>query len=84
MDEKLKEKVKDVVADIFSVSIEEVKDEATLVSLGMDSLDHLELVVELEEAFEIEIDDPSAALLETVTDVLQCVEEKLAMKRGNR
>jgi acyl carrier protein len=81
-DERLVEKVKDIIADIFSVLPEDLKEESTIESFGGDSCDDIELVVELEEAFGIEIEDAIAKDFKTVADVVRCVEEKISAKRG--
>ncbi len=44
--------------------------------------DDIELVVELEEAFGVEIEDAIAKDFKTVADVVRCVEEKISAKRG--
>ena len=79
-DERLVEKVKEVIADIFSVLPEDIKEESTIESFGGDSCDDIELVVELEEVFGIEIEDAAAKDFKTVADVVQCVERKFAQK----
>lgn len=42
--------------------------------LGMDSLDHVELVMFIEEEFEIEIDDEKADSIKTVADIIKLVD----------
>jgi acyl carrier protein len=61
------EKVKSVVVEQLSVSPSEVTKEASFVDdLGADSLDTVELVMALEEAFDTEIPDEDAEKLTTV------------------
>ena len=61
------EKVKNVVVEQLSVSPSEVTKEASFVDdLGADSLDTVELVMALEEAFDTEIPDEDAEKLNTV------------------
>ena len=61
------EKVKTVVVEQLSVSPSEVTKEASFVDdLGADSLDTVELVMALEEAFDTEIPDEDAEKLSTV------------------
>ena len=48
--------------------------------LGADSLDVVELVMAFEEAFKIEIDDESAAKIETVEDAIDFIEKEKATK----
>jgi len=69
--------IKEVVVEQLSVSIDEVKDDAKFVEdLGADSLDVVELVMALEEKFDIEIPDEEAEKIATVADVVAYVESK--------
>ena len=55
------EKVKKIIVDQLGVSAEEVKPEASFVEdLGADSLDLTELIMAMEEEFDIEIADDDA------------------------
>ena len=66
-EEEVFEKVKGVVVEQLSVSPSEVTKEASFVDdLGADSLDTVELVMALEEAFDTEIPDEDAEKLSTV------------------
>ena len=61
------EQVKNIVAEQLGVKEEEVKKESSFVDdLGADSLDTVELVMALEEEFEIEIPDEEAEKITTV------------------
>jgi acyl carrier protein len=69
--------IKEVVVEQLSVSADEVKDDAKFVEdLGADSLDVVELVMALEEKFDIEIPDDEAEKIQTVADVVAYVESK--------
>ena len=69
--------VKEVVVEQLNVSPDEVKEESKFVEdLGADSLDVVELVMALEEKFDIEIPDDEAEKIQTVQDVLSYVEGK--------
>jgi len=69
--------IKEVVVEQLSVSADEVKDDAKFVEdLGADSLDVVELVMALEEKFDIEIPDDEAEKIATVADVVAYVENK--------
>lgn len=70
-------KVQKIVAEQLSVDLEEVKPEASFANdLGADSLDTVELVMALEEEFEIEIPDEAAEGITTVQDAVNFIEEK--------
>ncbi len=69
--------IKEVVVEQLSVNPDEVKEESKFVEdLGADSLDVVELVMALEEKFDIEIPDDEAEKIQTVQDVLSYVESK--------
>ncbi len=67
--------VKEVVVEQLSVSPDEVKEDSRFVEdLGADSLDVVELVMALEEKFDIEIPDDEAEKIQTVKDVIDYIE----------
>ncbi len=68
-------KVQKIIMDQLGVSAEEVKPDASFVEdLGADSLDLTELIMAMEEEFEIEIDDDEAQKLLKVKDAVAYVE----------
>ena len=67
--------VKEVVVEQLNVNPDEVKEESKFVEdLGADSLDVVELVMALEEKFDIEIPDEDAEKIATVTDAMKFIE----------
>ncbi len=71
------QKVKTIIAEQLGVKIEEVTDAASFVDdLGADSLDTVELVMALEEEFNIEIPDEDAEKMTSVGEAVRYVEEK--------
>ena len=72
----LLEDIKEVVVEQLSVNPDEVKEDAKFVEdLGADSLDVVELVMALEEKFDIEIPDEQAEGIATVADAIKFIEE---------
>ncbi|MDX1810044.1 MAG: acyl carrier protein [Sulfurospirillaceae bacterium] len=70
------EEVKEVVVEQLNVNPDEVKEESKFVEdLGADSLDVVELVMALEEKFDIEIPDTDAEKIVTVSDAVKYIEE---------
>ena len=66
----VQEKVKAIIVEQLGVDPEKVKLEAKFIEdLGADSLDIVELVMAMEEEFDIEIPDEDAEKLKTVNDV---------------
>ncbi len=64
--EEILEKVIDIIVDKLGVEKTEVTEDSTFKDLGADSLDIVELIMSFEEAFNIEIDDEKAEIIETV------------------
>ena len=71
------EDIKKVLIDAINVDEEEIKPEPKLNDdLGIDSLAAVELALELENEFDIRIEDEELAKLETVQDVIDIIEAK--------
>jgi len=76
-EQELLEKVTKVVIEKLGVKEEQVKADASFVDdLGADSLDRVELVMALEDEFDIEIPDEDAEKLNKVSDALNYVKSK--------
>ena len=70
----IEDKIKKIVAEKLSVDLDEVVPDASFIDdLGADSLDLVELIMSMEEEFDIEISDEQAEKLLTVKDVLDYV-----------
>jgi acyl carrier protein len=79
MSEEVFEKVKKIVAEQLGVDEADVKPEASFANdLGADSLDTVELVMALEEEFDIEIPDEAAESIGTVQAAVDFIKEKTA------
>ena len=71
----IEERVKKIIVEQLGVKEEDVKPEASFVEdLGADSLDTVELVMALEEEFDIEIPDEEAEKITTVQSVIDYVQ----------
>ena len=72
-------KVKKVVAEQLSVREEEINPESSFTNdLGADSLDLVELVMALEEDFDIEIPDEAAEKILTIQNAVDYISNKIA------
>lgn len=71
------EKIGKIIVDQLSVAAEDVKDEASFIEdLGADSLDIVELIMALEEEYDIEISDEDAEKIQTVGDAVSYISER--------
>jgi acyl carrier protein len=70
-------KMKQIVAEKLGVSEDKVTPQASFVDdLGADSLDQVELIMALEDEFDLEIPDEDAEKLKTVKDALDYIDSK--------
>ena len=80
------EKLQEIIADVLNVSTEDITMETTFVDdLGADSLDIFQIIMGIEEEFDIEIDNDEAEKITTVGDAVEqirkAVEEVEQMKK---
>jgi len=74
-------KLKELVIDRLNVEEEQIKPEASFIEdLGADSLDIVELIMGIEEEFDVEIPDEDAEKLTNVGDALAYVKGKLGVE----
>ncbi|UNC92754.1 acyl carrier protein [Candidatus Contubernalis alkaliaceticus] len=71
------EKVKGMIVEQLGVDEEEVKKETAFKDLNADSLDIVELVMAMEEEFDLEISDEQVEKIKTVGDVTEYLEANL-------
>ncbi|EFQ23661.1 acyl carrier protein [Aminomonas paucivorans] len=79
--EEVMSRLKEIVVDRLNVEEEQIKPEASFVEdLGADSLDIVELIMGIEEEFDIEIPDEDAEKLTSVGDAINYVKNKLGIE----
>lgn len=72
------EKIKKVIAEVLRVDENEITMDSTFVDdLGADSLDIFQIIMGLEEEFDIEINQEAAAGIVTVSDVVEQIQQVL-------
>ena len=66
------EKLKEIIADVLNVNADEITMETTFVDdLGADSLDIFQIIMGIEETYDIEIDNEEAEKIVTVGDAVE-------------
>jgi acyl carrier protein len=74
----VEQKVKEIIVEQLGVEESQVTNEAKFVDdLGADSLDTVELVMALEEAFDLEIPDEDAEKIASVGDAINYIDSKV-------
>jgi len=74
----LEERVSQIIVEQLGIAAEEIKPEASFIDdLGADSLDIVELVMAMEEEFEIEISDDDAEKIQTIGDAFGYVKQRV-------
>ncbi|RMG10419.1 MAG: acyl carrier protein [Planctomycetota bacterium] len=74
--------VDEILRDEFEVEAEQLKPEAPLAELGLDSLDGVDLVVAIEKAFSLRIPEAEARSIRTLEDIYERVERRLEELEG--
>ena len=70
------EKLQKIIAEVLNLSEEEIRPDSTFVEdLGADSLDIVELIMGIEEEFDIEIDNEEAEKITTVQDAVDQIKK---------
>ena len=79
MSDKLELRIRRIIADQLGIDRSEIRPEASILDdLGADSLDVVELVMALEEAFDIEVPDDHVEAMRTIGDVERYVQAQVA------
>ena len=69
------EKLQGIMEENLSIERDEIKLDSTFQSLGIDSLDTFQLIIEIEEAFDIQVEE--AEKIKTVEEAVKYVESKI-------
>ncbi len=77
------EQVKQIIAEQLMVELDEVTDDASFIEdLGADSLDTVEMIMEIEDEFGIEIPDEDAEKIQTVGKAIEYVKRKVEAQQA--
>lgn len=77
MSANVEETIKNLLADKFEIPEESITKDATFESLDLDSLDIVELSMNIEDELQVHISEDEAAQLSTVGDVIELLEGKV-------
>ena len=72
------EKLQAIIADVLNVSPETITPDTFVDDLGADSLDIFQIIMGIEEDFDIEIDNEEAEKITTVQDAVDQIQKKKA------
>lgn len=83
MNPEIAERTRIVIAKHLRVPVEQVPLDATFEQLGMDSLDSVNLLFEIEDEFDISIEDRDAKSITSVQQMIEGIETLLERKQAN-
>lgn len=78
----ISKKLNAIIIDKLGIDEKDIKSESTFSDLSADSLDTVELIMEIEKEFDIKIPDEETESLKTVQDTLTLIENKLKTKNN--
>ena len=70
----MEEKIKRIISDYLIIDSSEISSDQTFANLGLDSLDMVEIFLEIEDEFDIEIGDDDADKIRTISSLVQYLE----------
>jgi len=82
MDQELANKVIGIVADVKRVAPESIRTDSKFEELGIDSLDKINILFELESAFDVDVPDEQARSITSVGEMIAQLEEHLRQRRA--
>ena len=69
------EKVVSIVADVLKIEKNTIKPESSFENLGADSLDRLEIIMKIEEAFGVDISDEQEAKITSISEAIDAIHD---------
>jgi acyl carrier protein len=83
MSESIQDRVLRVIATTRRVPLETVRPDSTFEELGIDSLDRINILFELESEFDVEIDDEQAKQVTTLQQMIEGITQLVNAKDAN-
>lgn len=81
MDQRQRASLISMIADRFNVPVSAITGKTNFAQdLNLDSIDSLELIMALEDTYDITVTDADAAKLQTVSDVIKLIDKKKSAK----
>lgn len=72
------EKLKTIIGEVMNIPTETIEPQTTFVDdLGADSLDIFQIIMTIEEVYDVEIDDQTAEQIHTVSDAVSAIRRKM-------
>lgn len=82
MSESIQDRVLKIIANTRRIPLESVRPDSSFEELGIDSLDRLNILFDLESEFDIEIDDEQAKKVQNIPEMIAGIEHLVAAKSG--
>ena len=80
MSDSIQERVLKIIANTRRIPLESVRPESTFEELGVDSLDRLNILFDLESEFDIEIDDEEAKKVQNIPEMIAGIAQLVEAK----
>ncbi len=74
----MEDRVREIVAGYMGILVSEVTDDGNFIELGMDSLTLLKIIMDVENEFDISIEDAQIVEIRTFSDICKLIEKKLS------
>jgi acyl carrier protein len=74
----MEDRVREIVAGYMGILVSEVTDDGNFIEMGMDSLTLLKIIMDVENEFDISIEDAQIVEIRTFSDISKLIEKKLS------
>ena len=77
-EQNMLKKILDIISIHLQIAVEDLNDEMTFIELGMDSLNLMKIIMRVENAFDIHIEDQEIVDLRTISDIADLCVRKVS------